>query len=78
MSVRLINMPAHINYAVFMKDGRSAYTTWYEVAGFNSADGGIFNATFTIPAALKFRPLIAIKIYNMSTKIFIVNLAYNE
>jgi hypothetical protein len=61
-----------------MKDGRSAYTTWYEVAGFNSADGGIFNATFTIPAALQFRPLIAVKIYNMSTKIFIVNLAYNE
>ena len=78
VSVRLINMPAHINYAVFMKDGRSAYTTWYEVAGFNSADGGIFNATFTIPAALQFRPLIAVKIYNMSTKIFIVNLAYNE
>ena len=78
VSVRLINMPAHINYAVFMKDGRSAYTTWYEVAGFNSADGGIFNAIFTIPPALQFRPLIAVKIYNMSTKIFIVNLAYNE
>ena len=78
VSVRLINMPAHINYAVFMKDSRSAYTTWYEVAGFNSADGGIFNATFTIPAALQFRPMISVKIYNMSTKIFIVNLAYNE
>ena len=78
VSVRLMNMPANKNYAVSMKDSRSAYTTWYDVAVFNSGDGGIFNATWNIPTALQFRPMISIKIYNKSTKIFIVNLFYNE
>ena len=78
VSVRLMNMPANINYAVTMKDSRSAYTTWYDVAVFNSGDGGIFNAIWNIPTALQFRPMISIKIYNKSTKIFIVNLFYNE
>ncbi len=79
VSVRLINYPANRNYAVFMKDSRSAYTTWYEVAGFNSASGGIFNAgPWNIPAALQFRPMISIKIYDMSRKIFTVNLFTNE
>ena len=78
IDVRLINYPANRDYSVWMKDGRSAYTTWYDVAVFNSAAGGIFNATFHIPEALKFRPLIAVKIYDISRKIFTVNLFYNE
>ncbi len=42
LDVRLINYPANRDYSVWMKDGRSAYTTWYDVAVFNSAAGGIF------------------------------------
>jgi hypothetical protein len=78
VDVRLINYPANREYSVWMKDVRSAYITWYDVAVFNSAAGGIFNATFSIPTELRFRPLIAVKIYDNSRKIFTVNLFYNE
>lgn len=78
VDIRLINYPASREYAVYMKDGRSAYITWYDVAVFNSAAGGIFDATFSIPTELKYRPLIAVKIYDKSRKIFTVNLFYNE
>jgi hypothetical protein len=77
--VTLINYPADRDYAVYMKDGRSAYTTWYGVTAFNSASGGIFTAgPWIIPAALRFSPMIAVKIYDTSRKIFTVNLFYNE
>jgi len=78
IDVRLINYPANREYVVYMKDGRSNYTTWYDVTVFNSAAGGIFDATFKIPEDLKYRPLIAVKIYDRSRKIFTVNLFYNE
>jgi hypothetical protein len=79
VSVRLINYPANRNYAVYLKDGRSAYTTWYDVAVFNSASGGIFNAgPWNIPAILRYSPQISIKIYDTSRKIFTVNRFDNE
>jgi hypothetical protein len=79
VSVRLINMPANSTYTVSMKDGRSAYTTWYDVTVFNSASGGIFPAgPWNIPAILRYSPQISIKIYNQSTHIFIVNRFDNQ
>ncbi len=79
INVTLINYPANREYGVYMKDGRSAYTTWYSVTAFNSAAGGIFNAgPWNIPSALRFSPLIAVKIYDNSRRIFTVNLFYNE
>ena len=79
VNVNLVNYPANHNYSVYMKDGRSAYITWYGVTAFNSAAGGSFTAgPWNIPAALKYSPMIAIKIYDKSTKIFTVNLCYNE
>jgi hypothetical protein len=79
INVTLINYPANREFAVYMKDGRSAYKTWYDVAVFNSASGAIFTAgPWYIPAILKFSPLIAVKIYDKSRKIFTVNLFYNE
>jgi hypothetical protein len=77
--VTLINYPANRDYTVYMKDGRSAYTTWYGVTAFNSASGASFNAgPWNIPAQLRFSPMIAVKIYDDSRKIFTVNLFYNE
>jgi hypothetical protein len=79
INVTLINYPANHNYGVYMKDGRSAYTTWHSVTAFNSASGGIFTAgPWLIPATLKYSPMIAVKILDTSTKIFTVNLFYNE
>ena len=79
VSVRLINYPPNRNYAVYMKDGRSAYTTWYDVAVFNSASGGIFNAgPWIIPTILRYSPQISMKIYDTSRKIFTVNRFDNE
>jgi hypothetical protein len=79
INVTLINYPANRDYGVYMKDGRSAYTTWHSVTAFNSAAGGIFTAgPWNIPAILKFSPMIAVKIYDTSRKIFTVNLFYNE
>jgi hypothetical protein len=79
VSVRLINYPANRNYGVYMKDGRSAYTTWYSVTAFNSASGGIFNAgPWIIPAILRYSPQISMKIYDTSRKIFTVNRFDNE
>lgn len=79
VSVYLINYPANHKYIVYMKDGRSAYTTWYDVAVFNSASGGQFPAgPWHIPAALKYSPQLALKIYDTNLKIFTVNRTDNE
>ncbi len=48
-----------------MKDGVSTAKTWYYVAGFNSADGGSFEATFDIPTELQWKEKIAIKFYSL-------------
>ena len=79
VSVRLINYPANRNYGVYMKDGRSAYTTWYSVTAFNSASGGIFNAgPWYIPAILRYSPQIDLKILDTSRKIYTLNYFDNE
>jgi len=68
VTVTLVNFPSNHNYAVFM--GKTSTKTpvypWYEVAGFNSADGHSFNATFSIPPELEFFPQITIKIWDMA------------
>lgn len=80
VQIGLFNYPANRDYAVFMgatKTSSPVYP-WYEVAGFNSADGGSFTATWNIPAQLKFQPRITVKIYDMKYKIFTYNFFYNE
>jgi len=80
VTVRLINMPANRNYTVQMSDSRDAFHNkgWLDVSVMGTASGGIFNATFTIPAALQFRPMISIKMINQTTHIWITQSFYNE
>ena len=65
-------------FGVYMKDGVSTATTWYYVAGFNSADGGSFEATFEIPSELQWKEKIAIKMYNLDEDYITYNLFYNK
>jgi len=78
--IKLINYPANRNYTAQMADGPNAYRNqgWIDVGVFNSAAGGIFIDTLNIPAILKYRPLIGIRIYDQSRKIYAVNLFTNE
>ena len=65
-------------FGVYMKDAASAVKTWYYVAGFNSADGSSFTATFAIPAELFFKEKIAIKMYNLDEDYITYNLFENK
>ena len=80
VEVGLFNYPANRDYAVFM--GATKIKTpvypWYEVAGFNSADGGSFTAIWNIPPELKWEPRITVKIYDMLTEHFKYNFFYNQ
>lgn len=70
--------PAGDMFGVYMKDGNSAAKTWYYVAGFNSADGASFQATFAIPSQLYYKEKIAIKMYNLDEKYITYNLFENK
>ena len=78
ISVRIVNFPADRTYMVLMKDGSSLATTWYGVTEFNSADGGIFNATFSIPTQLQYVEKIAVKIMDEANGVFTYNLFDNR
>jgi len=65
-------------WGVYMKDAASSVKTWYYVAGFNSADGGSFKATFTIPSQLFYKEKIAIKMYNLDEDYITYNLFENR
>jgi hypothetical protein len=71
VNVRFHNLPANTNYAVSMADLRNSYNNgniaFHDVSVFNSAAGGIFNATFTIPEALRFIPILSIRMLNQTT-----------
>lgn len=77
VTVQVKNFPPDEVWGVFMKDGASAAKTWYEVAGFNSAEGGVFSATFTIPTQLIYKNKIAIKMISNKTGLVTYNLFNN-
>lgn len=70
--------PADNMFGVYMKDGVSTAKTWYYVAGFNSADGGSFEATFAIPTELQWKEKIAIKFYSLDEDYITYNLFENK
>jgi hypothetical protein len=80
VDIRLQNYPANRTYTTQMADGPNSYrnTGWIDIGVFNSAAGGIINLTLNIPEILKYRPLIGIRIYDQSRKIYAVNMFYNE
>jgi hypothetical protein len=78
VSVETKYFPADDMFGVYMKDGASAAKTWYYVAGLNSADGGSFEATFTIPTELQWKEKIAIKFYNLDEDYITYNLFENN
>ncbi len=79
ITVHLFNFPANETYGVSMGATNTHNQTYpYDVSRFNSASGGIFDATFGIPAALKYAPLISVKIWNVDPPhYFIYNAFYN-
>ena len=70
--------PGSDRWAVFMKDGALANITWYEVGGFNAADGGVITLTLPIPEQIKYKDWLAIKFYNMKTGFYTYNLIENR
>ncbi len=78
VTVQTKYFPSNDMFGVYMKDGASAAKTWYYVAGFNSADGGSFEATFNIPTQLKSKEKIAIKFYNLDEDYITYNLFINR
>lgn len=80
VNIRLQNYPSNRTYTTQMADGPNSYrnTGWIDIGVFNSASGGIINLTLNIPEILKYRPLIGIRIYDQSRKIYAVNMFYNE
>ena len=80
VDIRLQNYPANRIYTTQMADGPDAFRNkgWIDIGVFNSASGGIINLTLNIPAILKYRPQIGIRIYDQSRKIYAVNRFYNE
>ncbi len=77
VQVQVKNFPPDEVWGVFMKDGASAAKTWYEVAGFNSEEGGVFDATFNIPVQLAYKSKIAIKMISNKTGLVTYNLFNN-
>ena len=77
VTVQVKNFPPNEVWGVFMKDGASAAKTWYEVAAFNSQEGGVFDATFAIPTALMYKGKIAIKMVSNKTGLVTYNLFNN-
>jgi len=77
VTVQTRYFPTETRFAVFMKDGASAATTWYEVAGIETAESNSQIATFTIPDELQYKEKIAVKFYNMNDGFITYNLFNN-
>jgi hypothetical protein len=78
ITVQTRNFPEDERFAVFMKDGASASKTWYEVDGFDSAEGGIQTIELPIPSALRYKEKIAVKFYSIKDGFVTYNLALNQ
>jgi len=78
VSIRTRYLPPNTRYAVFMKEGNSAVYTWYEVAGIETGEGHILNASFDIPQEIRFSEKIAIKLYSINDGFVTYNLFENR
>lgn len=78
MTLRTQYFPGRDRWAIYIKDGAMANVTWYEVGGFNAADGGYINVDINIPEAIKYKPNLAIKFYNLKTGFYTYNLIDNR
>jgi hypothetical protein len=70
--------PADERFAVFMKDGALANKTWYEVAGFDSSEGGIQTLVLPIPSKLQYKEKIAVKFYSLKDGFVTYDLILNQ
>jgi hypothetical protein len=77
VSIRTRYLPPQTRYAVFMKKGDSSVYTWYEVAGIETHEGNVLNATFNIPEEIRYSEKIAIKLYSMNDGFVTYNLFNN-
>lgn len=77
VSIRTRYLPPQTRYAVFMKKGDSSVYTWYEVAGIETNEGNVLNATFNIPEEIRYSEKIAIKLYSMKDGFVTYNLFNN-
>lgn len=78
MELRTRYFPGKDRWAIYIKDGAMANVTWYEVGGFNAADGGYINVSINIPEAIKYKPNLAVKFYNLKTGFYTYNLIDNR
>jgi hypothetical protein len=78
ITVETRNFPEDVRFSVLMKDGASANKTWYEVDGFNSAEGGIQTIDLPIPSALRYKEKIAVKFYSIKDGFVTYNLVLNQ
>ena len=70
--------PEGERFAVFMQDGDSQAITLYEVGGFESGEGHILTATYSIPSELRWEEKIKIIFYNINDGFRTYNLFYNR
>jgi hypothetical protein len=77
VSIRTRYLPPQTRYAVFMKKGDSSVYTWYEVAGIETNEGNVLNATFNIPEEIRYSEKIAIKLYSINDGFVTYNLFNN-
>jgi len=78
ITVQTKYFPGNDRWAVYMKDGALSNITWYEVGGFDAADGGIIYLTLPIPEQIKYKDWLAIKFYNLKTGFYTYNLIKNQ
>ena len=72
------DMPANKNFKALMGEIGTRAEGGIEVATFNSGEGGAFTAKFTIPAALKGRAQIAIRVQGTDNPYFAYNWFWND
>jgi len=77
VTIRTRYLPAETRYSVLLKKGDTSVLTWYEVAGFETAEGGVMDATFDIPAEIQYAEKIAIKLYSINDGFVTYNLFTN-
>ena len=78
ITVQTKYFPENERFAVYMKDGAMANKTWYEVTGFESAEGGIQTLVLPIPSNLQYKEKIAIKFYSLKDGFVTYDLILNQ
>ena len=78
ITVQTKYFPKNERFAVFMKDGALANKTWYEVAGFDSFEGGVQTLVLPIPSKLQYKEKIAVKFYSLKDGFVTYDLVLNQ